>query len=373
VESLPSAGFAFLAACGATLAIWNPDPTCAWAYEIAIFLFAGIVCLRVRQRLHAAGFVLACISLWGFGQLAIGSTVYSWAILNASLQVSAFAATALLGSLALRRASIRALFLSGLVWFGVGLSILSVLAYFTSSSKILWLFPSPYPDTWGPFPSRNNFAQFLELCFPVALYQMAKVGVVPAAVVLAAGLASASRAGALLLLLELFTAIYLMGKTSRRRILPLALAAAAFMTAVGPSVLWSRLRDPDPFKYRREIFQSAAAMIVTHPLRGFGLGTFSTVYPEFARFDSGAEVEHAHNDWLEWAADGGLPFAALWALLAALITRPAIRSVWGLGVLAIFLHALVDYPFARFGVAAWEFLLIGALLAQSREVSPRAH
>ncbi len=128
--------------------------------------------------------------------------------------------------------------------------------------------------------------------------------------------------------------------------------------------MWGRLADPDPLKVRREIFHSAAAMIAAHPWHGYGLGTFAAVYPEFAEFDNGASVEHAHNDWLEWAAEGGIPFAALWAVLAVCVARPAIRSFWGMGVLAVFLHALVDYPFARIGVAAWEFLLIGALLAE---------
>jgi hypothetical protein len=41
--------------------------------------------------------------------------------------------------------------------------------------------------------------------------------------------------------------------------------------------------------------------------------------------------------------------------------RPAIRSIWGLGVVAVGLHALVDYPFARFGVCGWYFALLGIL------------
>lgn len=359
---------AFVVACGATLTIWNPDPLWGWAYEIAIFTLAGSTCLKAREGLSAAGLILACISLWGFAQLALGWTVYSWPTLNASLGVSALAATALVSFLGLKDKSDRDSFLNGMVWFGLGLSVVSVLAYFTSPGKILWMFPSPYPDNWGPFLSRNNFAQFLELCFPVAVYRIRETGVLPAAVVLAAGLASASRAGAALLLLELFVGIFLLGKGFRRGILVFALAVPA-----GVAPLWHRLQDPDPFKYRREIFHSAIEMIAAHPLRGYGLGTFSTVYPEFAHFDAGAEVEHAHNDWLEWAAEGGLSFVALWLALVALVARVAIRSIWGLGVLAIFLHSLVDYPFARFGVAAWEFLLIGALLAHAREVSSDSH
>ncbi len=303
-------------------------------------------------------------------QLVSGSTVYRWATLNASLQNAALAATALAGFLAFRNPFIRSGFLRAMVWFGLLLSVASMLAYFTSPGQILWLFPSPYPDNWGPFPSRNNFAQFLELCFPIALYQMAekRLGVIPPAVMLAAGLASASRAGAMLLILEMIAGIFLLKKEFRRRLLPFALAAVGFTGVVGAGALWGRLADPDPLKYRREIFRSAIAMIAVHPWRGYGLGTFSVVYPEFAEFDNGATVEHAHNDWLEWAAEGGFPFAALWAALAVRLTRPAIRSFWGIGVLAVFLHALVDYPFARLGVAAWEFLLIAALLAERSPV-----
>ncbi len=110
-------------------------------------------------------------------------------------------------------------------------------------------------------------------------------------------------------------------------------------------------------------------MIAVHPWFGYGLGTFCTVYPEFAEFDSGARVDHAHNDWLEWAAEGGIPFAALWGVLAVATLRPALRTVWGLGVPALFLHALVDYPFARFGVSAWALLLCAAMFRVGEKTS----
>ncbi len=204
----------FLIACGATLTISNPDPYIAWVYEIAIFALAGIGCLRSSLSANVPGLVLCCISLWGLGQLYLGATVYRWATLNASLQTSALAATALTGYLAFRNSSAGTGFLRAMVWFGTLLSVIGVLSYFTSPGQILWLFPSAYPDNWGPFPSRNNFAQFLELCLPIALYQMAEQqpNVIPPAVMLAAGFASASRAGALLLILEVMAGIFLLGK-----------------------------------------------------------------------------------------------------------------------------------------------------------------
>ena len=109
-------------------------------------------------------------------------------------------------------------------------------------------------------------------------------------------------------------------------------------------------------------------MIREHPGKGTGLGTFPVVYPAYAEFDSGAVVDHAHSDWLEWATEGGLVLAAAWGGLAVSLTRPALRSIWGLGVPAVFLHALPwDYPFARFGVAAWVAILAGAITRESGE------
>ena len=64
------------------------------------------------------------------------------------------------------------------------------------------------------------------------------------------------------------------------------LAAALMIAVVGAGTLLGRFADPDPLQYRREIFQSSVEMIATRPWAGYGLGTFATVYPEFAEFDA---------------------------------------------------------------------------------------
>jgi len=73
---------------------------------------------------------LAAISLWGFAQLATG-------------------ATARIAATNLRDARLRRRFLNAFAWFGCALSLVSVMAYFTSRGRILWIFASPYPDVWG--------------------------------------------------------------------------------------------------------------------------------------------------------------------------------------------------------------------------------
>ena len=37
------------------------------------------------------------------------------------------------------------------------------------------------------------------------------------------------------------------------------------------------------------------------------MGTWPEAYPGYARFDDGSFVNQAHNDWVQWAAEGGLP------------------------------------------------------------------
>src|SRR5207249_1021517 len=113
------------------------------------------------------------------------------------------------------------------------------------------------------------------------------------AIMLACGLVSASRAGAVLLILEAIAVFVLARPPSPRRLIPLfALGVIGLAALSGGEVLIERLQDPDPFRDRREIFQSSLAMIAARPWTGYGLGNFATVYPEFARFDPGAEIEH---------------------------------------------------------------------------------
>jgi O-antigen ligase len=159
-----------------------------------------------------------------------------------------------------------------------------------------------------------------------------------------------------------------MWRRMRKALAGLVLATGALIFLMGAGTLVVRLVEPDPLSVRREIFRSAWTMVQSRPWTGYGLGTFSNVYPEFAEFDPGTHVEHAHNDWLEWAAEGGIPFAALWAFFAIVIAPRALRSIWGVGILAAFLHALVDYPFARLGIAAWFFALVGALLGSESAI-----
>jgi hypothetical protein len=56
-----------------------------------------------------------------------------------------------------------------------------------------------------------------------------------------------------------------------------------------------------------------------------------------------------------------IPFAAA--------VPAAIRNPWGLGLIAIMLHACVDFPFPRPAVSGWMFVMLALLyMARLQEV-----
>lgn len=275
-------------------------------------------------------------------------------------------------------------FRSLLVAFGGAVCALELLERASATNRYYWLIPSRYPAVYGPFAYWNNFAEFVELVLPVTLW-MGLGGRKPAvsylllsALEIGAVISSGSRAGTGLVIAEFLAVVGIACVRKRSRKLAYAAGAAVllsglFVWAAGFDTVVAKLEKRDQLAVRRALNASSLAMIRERPFTGWGLGTYVPVYPMFATYDDGSWVNHAHNDWLEWTAEGGIFFSGLMLVLFVWSIRPALRSGWGIGVLAICLHALVDYPFARLGVCAWYFAMIGMLNAQIEwsSASPR--
>ncbi len=258
------------------------------------------------------------------------------------------------------------------VLFGSGVCLLDLMEQASHTNKYFWVIPSRYHAVFGSFAYWNNFAQFVEILLPVTLWMgLGRRRPVPKYLVLAAlqigaVVASGSRAGTALVTVELLAAVLLVFMRSRNRRLLFGASLAIvlsllFVYAAGFNEVIEKLQQADQLQVRRDINRSSLAMIGARPLTGWGLDTYVPVYRMFARYDDGTWVNRAHNDWLEWAAEGGVFFAGLMLVIFVWSIRPAIRSVWGIGLLAVCLHALVDYPFARFGVCGWYFALVAML------------
>jgi O-antigen ligase len=245
-----------------------------------------------------------------------------------------------------------------------------------SPDKIFWLFPSGFDEgVLGPFVNRNQFAAWVELLLPVALAateERAALYWTAAAIFVGSAIACASRAGSALVLSEcLAVALALLASRAapRRAValwaLQLALFAALAIGIAGWQGLRDRILNSSGEALRIDAARASLAMVKDRPWAGSGLGTWPEMYPRYASLDTGVVVNQAHNDWLQWAAEGGLPFLSLMAIFAAALSKPAFRSIYGLGVAAFLLHALVDYPMQqRPALAAWFFAVAGAACAR---------
>jgi O-antigen ligase len=351
--------------------------------QVGLFLLSSVwamafVCRPFRLHLGAVLIPLGATVGWGLLQLATGITVSRWDTWMAVLGWIGNLAACFLAMHVSLSGRIRRAFLNALLTFAFLLSLVSVVQYFSSEGKIFWFYPSYEAAVLGPFLNRDRYAAFVELLLPLALMRTLGGGrrslrfAVMGAAMFASVIAGASRAGALLTTAEIIVVpliAWKKGSFLQDRIgaatARIWLFALVFTAVVGWAVLWARFQDPDPLKGRREMLASTITMIKARPYMGFGLGTFQDVYPKYASVDFGTVVNHAHNDWAEWAADGGIPFSLLLLWIAILCLRKAADSPWGIGIFAVFVHSLVDFPMQGPIPAPWLFALAGALSAET--------
>ncbi len=361
------------------LVCWGPGYWPVAIVQVGAFvLFGWVLVTRQPIGMGWAAAALAGTVAWGLSQLGSGDTVDRFETGKAVLFWAANASIFVAARAACTASLTRSRFLRGLLWFGSLVSLLVVVQYFTSQGKVFWLFATGQTEVLGPFLYKNQCAAFLELMFPLVVYQSlvddrdSLLYISMAATMFAAVVATVSRAGMALVIGELFVILLLAWRRGlipapslRRRLVWTAGFCVALAAVVGWQATLEKFREPEPYRVRRELLLSSIAMAADHPFTGFGLGTWPTAYPAYARFDNGLAANHAHNDWAEWAAEGGIPFLMLFAVLAVWSVRPALDSLWGMGVPIVFLHSLVDYPLREPALAALFFAMMGALAARS--------
>jgi O-antigen ligase len=337
------------------------------AFDTALFTLAAVSIARQRfaLRIHPIGAILGVIALWGLLQVAIGITVDVQRTLESSLHWIANAASFSIGLWLAQNRAARQKFLTAQLIFSLLIAIAAVIALFTIGSL-------------GPFVYRNQFAAYIEPALGLAI--AAAIGdrkrpilwVLVAAALFASVVAAGSRTGSVIcltMLIALPVLAYFRGVISARSLARVAVlgAASAFalVAVAGWETIWNRLQEPNPYGSRAEMNRSSWHMFRDHPIEGFGLGTWSSAYPKYALYDDGTFVNQAHDDWAQWAVEGGMPMFVAMLAVVAMLAPAAARSLWGLGLMAVFIHASVDYPFEqRPALAAYLFALMGALAAE---------
>ena len=341
-----------------------------WAltgFETALFTLAAVSIARQRfaLRVHPIGAVLAGVVAWGLIQEAAGISVDAQRTLESCLHWAVNCAAFSLGLWLARERVVCQKFLTAALIFALLVAIGAVIALFTIGSL-------------GPFAYRNQFAAFIEpalgLAIAAAMRDLRRpvLWVLISAALFAAVVAAGSRTGSILcltMLIALPVFAYFRGVISAGWLVRVALlgvvSALALVGVAGWETIWNRLQEPNPYSVRAELNRSSFEMIRERPLTGFGLGTWSSAYPKYARFDNGTFVNQAHDDWAQWAVEGGLPLLIAMLFVAARLAPAAIRSIWGMGLMAVLVHAAVDYPFEqRPALAAYLFALMGVLAAE---------
>jgi len=369
----------------------------AWALQafqigvfalLAVYLVAGIRNGKEHLANGWAPWLVYLIPIWGLVQILAHTTVSSVETRESVLRWGALAGVFFLTQVAAPTRTLRRNLLSGFLIFATAMAVLCLTQLFTSEGRVLWFFSSGYPDVYATFPSYNNYAQLVEIALPIALWRALREGwrswwySLAGGVLFGSVIGSASRAGTALCTAELLVMLVIAlvklrdpdtGMPTRATATVLMLVpalAAVFTLAVGWERVWLRFQQNDPYVVRREFIVAAADMAKQRPLIGYGLGTFPEVYQRYAIKDFPFYANHAHNDWAEFAADGGVPFLLLVLIPFVAVIPVAVRNPWGLGLIAVMLHACVDYPFPRPAVSGWIFVML-ALLYMTR-MSDRA-
>lgn len=167
----------------------------------------------------------------------------------------------------------------------------------------------------------------------------------------------------------------------RQQLLKRRVTAVVFAVAVAGSVValiiasGFDLGGDTSLQDRLTIWSRTIEAIFAHGLTGTGMGTFPAIY---AMHENPAEVgrfvvNHAHNDYLEWALELGVPGTLLilfllgwWASRAVAVwsVRTPLRYARAASIAsaALLAHSLVDFPLRTAAIAAI-FGLCAALLS----------
>ncbi|MBE0657861.1 MAG: O-antigen ligase family protein [Bryobacteraceae bacterium] len=378
----------------------------AAAWGVCLLLAFGLLTLWVRERWAVAAFQsgfmalglgllvwrvvrpfplpggwvlwpLAGLAGWAGVQIALGTTVHRFTTWDAMTEYAAYLSAAGVMLVALSRRETRRTMRSVWLWGAALIAAQALLQVMTGEGKAFWVFETGYEnEVLGPFVYKNKFAQFAEMVMPLALYKglaggvRSRVYLVPAAVMFSAVVASGSRSGVILLILELFAVLavcWRRGLIGGRRAGWISAAATGLFvlwgTLAGWELLFERLLTLDPLSdYRWPVMASSLQMARDHLWTGSGMGTWPLVYPAYASFDIGVVVNQAHCDWLQWLGEGGIVMLALMTWLLAGLALRAWGSVWGMGLLFVMAHAAVDYPFHQLP-AFTTFVILTAMLA----------
>jgi O-antigen ligase len=304
-------------------------------------------------------------------QLSLNLTAYRYATLIASVQYLAYGMILFLTVQSLVNTQCSKVVIWILVLFGFALAMFALTQNLSSNGKIYWVrLPRNGGAIFGPYVNRDHYAGLMEMLCPIpivltlgALLRGTKRILVGFSGVVMAGsiVLSQSRAGAASFLVEMALLLGLLLGTRRRTRVAAAIGTVclmviAFAAWFGTADLWHHFSNLQSWM-RLAILKDGLRMFWHKPILGWGLGTFTIVYPQFRSFYTNLFVNAAHNDYLQALVETGiLGFAAvLWFVIV--IYRGSLRNLaswshsWSrtlglaslIGCTGILVHSALDF------------------------------
>jgi O-antigen ligase len=294
-----------------------------------------------------------------------------------------------------RRSSI---LVRGLIVLGAVEACYGIVQYLTGWQKIFTYTKTFYTqDATGTYINHDHFAGFLEMVFPFLLagvyyhFQIWQEGshgdeshratavsapgmraliyLFVLLILLLAAVLSLSRTGILSSLVTLFFVGILAGlrRQGARQVWLLGMAALLVSVlaygawiGLGPALTrFEQVKEPGYLttEGRVGMWKDSLQLIRHYPIVGSGLGTFGVAYRRYQTALVTYYVDHAHEDYLEYAAETGVPGAALlflsilwlWGrmIVSFLTDSRRFRSSILLGCIgattAILIHSFMDF------------------------------
>lgn len=301
--------------------------------------------------------------------------------------------------------------------FGGILAVSSILQFYLTRDMALWFRHSPANSIIvGPYINHNHYAGLMEMIFPVVLalffFYRPRIGQTSlirgiveilnqekanihiligtcALLIVVSIFVSLSRGGMLSTCGAMVLFFYLMLKRRISRgntILVFSLAVLA-----GLSIAWfgwdqiidrfAMLKKAQGVIYdgRMDFWKNTADIIKDFPLTGSGLGTFIHVHPLYKSLVDRYTLTHAHNDYLELLAEGGVVgFFIAAAFLVSLFVKTypvflkrrdgfSIYIYMGslTGMVALLFHSFTDFNLHIGANGLWFFFLAGLAVSSA--------
>lgn len=233
----------------------------------------------------------------------------------------------------------------------------------------------PFTINAGLFANRNHFAALLFVSIPFVVYYglfrrhllSGSLGLVTLLLLL---LAAGSRAGVLIGLAITVLSIVLL--SSRSRVSGIGIVAVFIALSVFSIGAWTKIEAEaiDPDFGRGEFARTTIEGINKNWATGVGFGNFQKAYQihEKEEMIFRQYVNHAHNEYLEIAFEGGVLAVLLMALYFVMlfmvltrIRRDPLQKAAFLSVSFLLIHSLVDYPL-RTEALAMTFAFMNAII-----------